>query len=306
MKKQMIYDCVTFFNELDLLEIRLEELNDVVDYFVIVEANKGFSGKKKPLYFLENKKRYKKWEKKIIYVPIKDMPNITPIIENEFFNRLIKRVDKRKLYRRFKSALSIGRWKLQNYQRDQIVRGLKNCGSNDIVIVSDVDEFWDKKRLGEMKKLLKNNYYVGFEQIYYAYYFNGLLLQNGKPFKGPFSKCCQYGDLIEKFRGSPQQLRVKRKWGVLGDVKDLKVIKNGGWHFTYLGGEKKVIEKLKNVSENGFDIERALENIRNGYFGDDLSLKINYVRDLSYLPGAILKNMRKWKNYFKGGNRVLR
>lgn len=51
----MVYDCFIFFNELDLLEIRLNELDDVVDYFVLVEANRTFQNNHKPYYFDENK-----------------------------------------------------------------------------------------------------------------------------------------------------------------------------------------------------------------------------------------------------------
>ena len=50
-----IYDCFNFFNELDLLEIRLNTLKDSVDYFVIVESNVTHSGQFKPLYYEENK-----------------------------------------------------------------------------------------------------------------------------------------------------------------------------------------------------------------------------------------------------------
>ena len=69
-----IYDCFIFFNELDLLEIRLSELYNYVDYFVIVEANKTFKGKSKPFYFEENKQKYKKYLDKIIHVKVYDMP----------------------------------------------------------------------------------------------------------------------------------------------------------------------------------------------------------------------------------------
>ncbi len=65
-----IYDCFTFFNELDLLEIRLEELYPYVDYFVLVEANKTFSGKEKRFYFEKNKEKFEKWLNKIIYIKI--------------------------------------------------------------------------------------------------------------------------------------------------------------------------------------------------------------------------------------------
>ena len=69
-----IYDAFLFFNELDLLEIRLNLLNDYVDYFVISESDLTFSGKPKPLYYLENKDRFKQFEKKIIHQVLTDNP----------------------------------------------------------------------------------------------------------------------------------------------------------------------------------------------------------------------------------------
>ncbi len=299
MEKQKIYDCFTFFNELDLLELRLTELDDVVDYFVIVEASKTFSGKEKPFYFLENKQRYKKWLKKIIYIPLKRVPKITPIVDNEILCRLVNRVDKKKLFRRFKSALSLGRFRVQTFQRNKILEGLKECNPNDIILVSDLDEIPNKKKFNQMKLLLKNSPYVGFEQTYYAYYLNGLVLHHGKEFKGAFTKCCLYRDLKKTFKSSPQNLRIKRKYIFFGDNKDLKIIKNGGWHLTYLGGESKILEKMDNLSENGFNKKRAMELIKQGYFGEDLSLKIKYLKNLDYLPESILKNKSKWKRYIK-------
>jgi len=74
----MIYECIIFFNELDLLEIRLNELKDVVDKFVIVEASFTFSSKPKPFYFEENKDRYSKFLDKIIYVKVEELPYFAP------------------------------------------------------------------------------------------------------------------------------------------------------------------------------------------------------------------------------------
>jgi beta-1,4-mannosyl-glycoprotein beta-1,4-N-acetylglucosaminyltransferase len=70
----MIYDCFTFFNELDILEIRLNILKNVVDKFVLVEATRTHQGKEKPLYFSENKARYKEFEDKIIHIVIDEYP----------------------------------------------------------------------------------------------------------------------------------------------------------------------------------------------------------------------------------------
>lgn len=67
----MIVDCFPFFNELDLLEIRLNELKDVVDEFVLAESPYTFTGKEKPLYFSENRKRFAGFNiEPVIYTPL--------------------------------------------------------------------------------------------------------------------------------------------------------------------------------------------------------------------------------------------
>jgi len=53
-----VYDCFPFFNELDVLEIRLKELWDVVDVFVLAESNLSHSGKPKEYIFENNKDRF--------------------------------------------------------------------------------------------------------------------------------------------------------------------------------------------------------------------------------------------------------
>jgi hypothetical protein len=68
--KPKVFDCFLFFNEFDVLDIRLNELNDKVDKFILVESTKGFSNKDKPLYFLENKERYAKFLDKIVHVVV--------------------------------------------------------------------------------------------------------------------------------------------------------------------------------------------------------------------------------------------
>ena len=60
-----VFDSIIFFNELDLLEMRLNILNDVVDYFVVTESPFTVSGNEKPLYYAENKDRFGKFNDKI-------------------------------------------------------------------------------------------------------------------------------------------------------------------------------------------------------------------------------------------------
>ena len=104
------YDCFMFNHELDLLEIRLNEMNDYVDHFVLVECTQTHRAGTKPLYYDINKARFNKFKDKIIHVIVKD--HLPP-------NDL---------------------WAIEHYQRNQILRGLKGCSPNDIVMVSDLDE----------------------------------------------------------------------------------------------------------------------------------------------------------------------
>jgi beta-1,4-mannosyl-glycoprotein beta-1,4-N-acetylglucosaminyltransferase len=107
----MIYDCFTFFDELDLLELRFEELGNIVDRFVLVEATKTFSNKPKELFFENNKERFSKFREKIVHIIVNDLP------------------DKPK-----------DSWENQYIQRNAIARGLQKCAADDIIIISDVDE----------------------------------------------------------------------------------------------------------------------------------------------------------------------
>jgi beta-1,4-mannosyl-glycoprotein beta-1,4-N-acetylglucosaminyltransferase len=61
-----IIDCFTFYNELDLLTYRLNVLNDVVDYFIIVESTHTFTGREKQLFFNENKQLFSEFNKKAL------------------------------------------------------------------------------------------------------------------------------------------------------------------------------------------------------------------------------------------------
>jgi beta-1,4-mannosyl-glycoprotein beta-1,4-N-acetylglucosaminyltransferase len=106
-----VFDCFPFFNELDVLEIRLAELDPLVDYFVIVEATQAFTGKPKPLYFADNRERYDRYAHKIIHVVVDDLPLDAPT-----------------------------HWIRESHQRDAIMRGLGEARPDDRILISDCDE----------------------------------------------------------------------------------------------------------------------------------------------------------------------
>ena len=71
----MIYDCILFNDELDILDLRLHTLNNSVDKFVIVESTVTFTGNNKKLYFENSKQLFKKYSDKIIHVIVDDTPS---------------------------------------------------------------------------------------------------------------------------------------------------------------------------------------------------------------------------------------
>ncbi|WP_052699395.1 hypothetical protein [Hyphomicrobium sp. 99] len=125
----MIYDCFTFYNELDILEIRLHELYEVVDRFVLVEANWTFQGNPKPLYFAENKSAFSRYADKIIYVRV-DFPDCN-------------------LQSRLTTGPRDAIWAREHFQREQISQGLKDASPEDLIIVGDVDEIISAAKLRE-------------------------------------------------------------------------------------------------------------------------------------------------------------
>jgi beta-1,4-mannosyl-glycoprotein beta-1,4-N-acetylglucosaminyltransferase len=106
-----VFDCFPFFNELDVLDIRLAELDPLVDHFVVVEATRTFTGKPKPLYFADNRARYERYAHKIIHVVVDDIPLDAPT-----------------------------HWVRESHQRESIMRGLGGAKPDDVIVISDCDE----------------------------------------------------------------------------------------------------------------------------------------------------------------------
>jgi hypothetical protein len=114
-----VYDCFAFNFELDLLEARLHELHDVVDFVVLVEAPVRFSGQPKPMYFKEHahEPRFAKFLPRIIHVEL----DYETVLSPEQFNDPVMR---------------------KQASKNAIVQGLDrhNAPPDAIVISSDLDE----------------------------------------------------------------------------------------------------------------------------------------------------------------------
>ena len=219
----MIYDCFTFFNELDLLELRLEMLDKYVDKFVISEATKTHSGQPKDLFYLRNRERFKKYESKIIYIMVDEFPQF----ENSFT--------------------------YENFQRNVLIKGLKDCSEKDIILISDLDEI---PNLDSMPSVLKDGVAYCFLQEMYFYYVNNyknnqILWEGGT--KAVTYKTIASNLLNEKYvKYSNPQFQESTNQGVtltkIRLYRNLKFILNGGWHLSYMGGVKAIRAKLNATS----------------------------------------------------------
>ena len=142
MAQRKVFDCFVFYNELDILEIRLNTLAAYVDHFVLVESPRTFTGQPKPLVFEENKARFAEFADKIIHVVDDDMPETA---ESTFVR--------------------------EAHQRSAIGRGLAKARDDDLIIVSDADEIPKPAALTEALATAAGRI-TYFEGVYYHFKLN--------------------------------------------------------------------------------------------------------------------------------------
>lgn len=231
----MIYDCFSFFNEVELLEIRLHELADVVDKFVLVEATKTHANKPKPLYFQENRARFSAFQDKIIHIVVDDLPDV-------------------------QDAFLLERW-----QRNAIAQGLTQCRPDDVVMVSDVDEIPRATTVAAISRGLR------FDDGFFAslphtalnshvakriFHRKGLRwrLRKRHPFVLKF-KQDQFNYFLNCRPSIPPywygtRMLHYRDYSLAEEVRHsgYKIIPNAGWHFSYMGGAERVSQKLQAYS----------------------------------------------------------
>ena len=292
------FDCFMYLDEEIILDLRLNMLNDYVDYFVIVESLYNHRGEKRKLKF--NLTKFKKFKKKIIYLIYKDRPsgiekiNIKDSEENQSV------IIKRNAYLR------------ESSQRNFITKGLVGASEDDFIFISDVDEIPKLENL-DFSKI--QNQILFFQQDMYYYKFN-LKLPN---FKWIGTKACRKRNLL-----SPQWLRNIRnkkypiyRFDTLFSKKkytNIKFVRNGGWHFSNIKKPKEIRYKLKSyLHHREFDlnplsqkeIEQIIKNKTAVYDlkvdkkiekigGSGSKLIKDYFRRL---PAYIRKNKIKYKKW---------
>jgi beta-1,4-mannosyl-glycoprotein beta-1,4-N-acetylglucosaminyltransferase len=269
----MVIDTFLFFNELDLLEIRLNILDQYVDKFVLVEARQTFMGKDKPLYYAENKERFAKWNDKIVHYVIEDLS------EEELASaRLSPNVGAGEHY-----------WVREFAQKECILKALTFANDSDIVFVSDLDEIWNPEIFNKVPvSELNPDIICSPVQTAYHYYLNNRSDQSTNGWVGTRL-------------GTIQRLRELGVNHFRNRENTSLEIPNGGWHFTFQGGKEAIEAKIEAYSHQEYNTLNIKSRIKYSLFAnEDFALRgFKLWKDESQLPKYLIENKQKWIHLFK-------
>ena len=229
----MIYDCIPFFNELDILKLRMQIMTPYVDKFVLEESTVTFSGEPKEMIFARHRDMFAEFEDKIIYVAVDNSP-MSGVTTHE----------------------------RDKFQKNQLIRGMMDCKPDDIVIFSDVDEIPNPKVITEITANFDSTkiYHLA-QRMFYCFLnmeeISGNLLSITGEFKGVErkkwlgTKICSFGNL-------PKEGIVYLREVSPDDPRSVRVA-DGGWHFGYMGGDgerdvaKRIGDKVKAAAHQEYN-----------------------------------------------------
>jgi len=253
-----IFDTFLFFQELDLLEIRLEYLYTEVDFFIILEFSQKFNGEKKEFVFEKNKKRFHKYLNKILYFKVDEIHNSYASIKNYLNNsdysvdqKILEFLDSHEHYS--KKDLN---WVLDAFQKEFMHHFYSlYIKDTDLVIFSDLDEIPSISFLNTIKNDPKlNSYFFVANQIEFKYFTN---LMSSNIWLGSIAG--MYSNMSIK---SLNDLRRQSKL-------ICKEIAGAGFHFTSCGGEALLISKINSWGHQEYNYpflkKTALNRVTSGY-----------------------------------------
>jgi beta-1,4-mannosyl-glycoprotein beta-1,4-N-acetylglucosaminyltransferase len=254
LNRRKVYDCFMFSNELELLNFRFEYLSPYVDFFVLVESRKTTQGNPKPLFYNDNKSKFKKHIHKIKHLVIDDFPTGTVAFTNE------------------------------SIQRNAMISCLVDCNTHDLILISDLDEI---PNLNKIPKKLYDGVVYHFLQDQHIYFANTykekhIIWEGGT--KVVTYKTIRDNLLDEAFVCyGPTFLKEYNEDTTLTKVRlyrKTKFIYNGGYHLTYFGGVDKIIQKMKTfghvelIESKKFTKKFIIQNLSNGIDIFDSNQKI--------------------------------
>jgi hypothetical protein len=264
-----IYDCFLFNNELDMLELKLTEMSDGVDYFIIGEANRTFKGDPKSMYLRENWKRFEPWHHKIRLIDITTPANPDP-------------------------------WVNETQDREQLKRGLYDADPDDVIISSDCDELLRSTALKAIRDTPLTVNYFSLRIPQFVFKLNYLMTRytTVDNIEMIFHIPC----LAARFKlltGMEELKKLRNRTELPGTAK----IWHAGWHFTFMGDSAWVKEKLKSFDytwlgkfvDQDLDIDQSIAERR--FLGEKDSTVFEVCQINDYMPRAIREFPDRWKSW---------
>ena len=272
-----VVDGFIFYNELELLSYRLKLLDDLVDYFVIVESTHTFVGKEKPLIFRDNAAQYAEYSHKIIHIIVDDMPYIHPNIN-----------------------IGAGQqWKNEEWQRNAIAAGFaKVCGSDplgesDILMITDLDEIPDPNTVRRIKYdgAPASMTDVGISILDMDLYYYNLHVR--------YTEKCDWPKILTYtfYKETNQTCSTIR------GITNCPHIAEGGWHLSYFGDYEFMKNKIESWSHqelNNSDttnVANIADRVNRGvdlYNRSYVSFHKIPIKDNKYLPVDYDKYLTKY------------
>jgi len=267
--KSKIFDCITFFDNNLMFDLRYNILKDYVDYFVICESKFDHKGNKKKINFLDNKNyNYNKVKHFVLEKPFPKNTNV---------------------------------WENQAIQREFLLECVQFANPEDYIFFSDPDEIPRPEILINFE--LKNKYGI-FMQSYFNYKFN-LFNKYESPWEG--TRVCKKKNLksIDFMRQKIKSKNLKYNFFRFDKEKDIKIFENAGWHFNNILNAEEISLKLKTFAHTEFASEKFSstkqinQKIKNKIDLFERGHKYKVIKLDDSFPKYLLKNIDKFKNFIE-------
>ena len=260
-----VYCAMQFFNELELLKLKVEELRDVVDVIITSESNKTHSGLDKPFHLNNNSFQSNKYSNmKIFHQAVFTTPSTyQELLDMKPYNEIHKQIIQK---------TAQGNWWDHNqesylrdtYEKEMLLSPLSSLGvqDNDIVILGDLDEIPKASVVKEIVDNFRDGEIYHLQHDFYWYYFNILKEENW------------YGNIMLNYKTLKENSFCELRTHKRGNF-----VKSGGWHMSYMGGLNRVKEKIASWGEQSLNVPQVINNVE-----DNIKNCLINNRDLFFRP----------------------
>ena len=267
MKKNRIFDCITFFDNNFMFDLRYNVLKNYVDYFIICESKYDHRGKPKEINFIK-KNNY-------------DLNKVKHVIMDEPFPK------------------NTNIWENQAIQREFLLNCTNFANPDDYIFFSDPDEIPRPEILINLE--LEKKYGI-FMQRCFNYKFN-LFNKYESPWEG--SRVCKKKNLksIDFMRQKVKSKNLKYSFFRLDKEKNIQVFDNAGWHFNNVLSPKEISIKLKTFAHSEFSSkdfsseDKIAEKIEQKIDLYNRNHKYEVVEINETYPKYFIENVEKYKKF---------